>query len=356
MKVAIVGCGKIADAHVEQILKLARSVRIVAACDLEPLMAEQLARRYAIAKTYVRFEELLERERPDVVHITTPPGPHLALAELAFSAGAHVFVEKPAALSLADTERMLEAAQRAERLLTVGHTYLYDPPAVRLRELIADGTLGELVHAESFYGYSLTGPFGTAIMADPTHWVHRLPGGLLHNNIDHLLNKIVELSSDRWVLEHAHLGRRRGERYGDDRDRTPDELRLILRAGDLTAYGTFSAHIRPAGHFCTVYGSKNTVHLDFTTRSCTLVPSVTLPSAIGRIVPAFDHAARFARAGLDNVAAFARSEYQFFAGLERLIDLFYDSIEDGASPPIPYADIRTIARLMDDIFARIEAP
>src|SRR5947209_14741225 len=72
LRVAIVGCGKIADGHVETIRHIA-GARVVAVCDLEPLMAEQLAVRYGVPGFYGDFTQLLERERPDVVHITTPP-------------------------------------------------------------------------------------------------------------------------------------------------------------------------------------------------------------------------------------------------------------------------------------------
>src|SRR5262245_59682647 len=107
LKVAIVGCGKIADGHVEEIQKLPTRGRVVAVCDREGLMAEQLAVRYAIPNWYERFEEMIEKERPDVVHITTPPRSHLPLAKASMEAGAHVYVEKPFALSAAEADEMI---------------------------------------------------------------------------------------------------------------------------------------------------------------------------------------------------------------------------------------------------------
>jgi len=97
----------------------------------------------------------------------------------AIDAGAHVFVEKPLAPDLATTRQILAHAARAQRQLTVGYRYLFDPPALTLRALLAAGELGEPVHLESFYGYDLGGAFGAAMMADPTHWVHRLPGKMV---------------------------------------------------------------------------------------------------------------------------------------------------------------------------------
>src|SRR5690606_9954391 len=106
------------------------------------------------------------------------------------------YVEKPVTPTHAETAKLLALAERANKKLTVGYTYLFDPPALAMRELIAEGAIGEVVHVESYYGYNLAGPYGAAIMADADHWVHRLPGGLLQNNIDHLLNKLVEFFPD----------------------------------------------------------------------------------------------------------------------------------------------------------------
>ena len=79
LRVAIVGCGKIADGHAQEIQKLTDQARLVAVCDREMLLAEQLARRYGIPGQYDDFTRLLEREKPDVVHIATPPQSHLPL-------------------------------------------------------------------------------------------------------------------------------------------------------------------------------------------------------------------------------------------------------------------------------------
>src|SRR5262245_48032130 len=79
LRVAVVGCGKIADGHVQEIQKLAGRAQLVAVCDKELLIAEQLARRYGVARHYDDLAQLLEREQPDVVHVTTPPQSHLRI-------------------------------------------------------------------------------------------------------------------------------------------------------------------------------------------------------------------------------------------------------------------------------------
>ena len=85
---------------------------MVAACDRERLIAEQLAARYGIPRHYDDLGALLDRERPDVVHITAPPQTHLPLARQALDAGCHVYVEKPFTLSAADSRALIERPSR----------------------------------------------------------------------------------------------------------------------------------------------------------------------------------------------------------------------------------------------------
>ena len=89
LKVAIVGCGKIADAHASQIQRIS-GCEIVGVCDTEPLMAKQLVERFQIKKQCTDLAKLLDEARPDVVHITTPPESHFKIASFCLDRGCHV--------------------------------------------------------------------------------------------------------------------------------------------------------------------------------------------------------------------------------------------------------------------------
>jgi predicted dehydrogenase len=352
LKVVLVGSGKIADGHVEEIQKMPERAQVVAVCDRELLMAEQLATRYGIPRFYDDYGRMLERGRPDVVHIATPPESHLALSRMAFDAGSHVYAEKPLALTHADSEALVASAEKARKKLTVGYTYLFDPPAMEMRRLLEEGAIGEVVHVDSWFGYSLSGPFGAAILGDPNHWVRKLPGKLFHNNIDHLLNKLLEFIDDDEPDIQTTAWRRRPA-VGDGRDEIQDEMRLTIVGRRASAHGTFSAHVKPAAHFVRVYGTKAIAHVDYVSRTVTLDTGATLPSAIGRLVPAFGQAWQYAREGGRNAAAFARGDFQFFSGLNRLLAMFYDAIRDDGPLPISTRDMLRVSRWMDRIFAQM---
>jgi len=354
LKIAIVGCGKIADGHVGEIQKM-DGAEVVAVCDLELLMAEQLARRFGIPAYYDDLAAMLEAHQPDVVHITTPPQVHLTLAKQAMDAGAHVYVEKPLTMNLAQTDALLDHARLRSRKVTVGHSFYFDPPALALRKLVDAGVVGDPVHVESWFGYNLSGPFGAAMLADASHWVHALPGRLFHNNIDHMLNKVLEFIPDENPRVYARAFTRRPERFGDVRDELQDELRVDIAGSTATGTGTFSSHTQPVAHFLRLYGTENIVHVDFNVRTVTVENGVTLPSAIGRLLPPFGRGWSWHREGWKNVFSFGRSRFQFFAGMNTLIASFYDSIRNDSEPPIPYSEMRRMSAVLDEIFAQISS-
>lgn len=356
LKVALVGCGQIADGHVSEIQKLGDAA-VLAVCDSEPLMAEQLAVRYGVPRWFSDYAAMLEQVRPDVVHICTPPASHLALARAAVDAGCHVYVEKPLALDYQESVALVDYVTRANRKLTIGHNSEFDPPSLEMRRLLAEGVLGEPVHVESWFGYNLDGPFGKVILGTPDHWVHRLPGKLFQNNINHMLNKITELVQDERPQVSAVAWRQDGgaRRFGDVRDELMDELRVIIRGEKVSAYGTFTSHVRPVAHFSRIYGTRSIMHLDFISRTVTVDRGPTLPSAIGRLAAGVSQTVEHARAAARNAARFAASDYHFFAGMNHLIRRFYDSILHDAPLPIATGEMLRIAWIMDEIFTQVRS-
>lgn len=351
-KIAVVGCGKIADGHVEEIRKLP-AAEIVAACDVEPLMAEQLATRYAIPKYFADFGEMLASARPDVVHITTPPAFHTTLGIQALDAGCHIFVEKPLALNAEDGARLIQHAIRANRKLGINYWYNFEDVALSLRDLIANGTLGDPVHVESHFGYNLGGEFGQALLNDQNHWVNRLPGKLFHNVLDHILNKISPfiVESDPSIQASGY---RRRPAIGSPSDAVFDELRVVLRSSSgVSAYATFSAHAKPTGHLLRVYGTRNTVEVDFNLRTLMFAGEQKFPSALGRLFPPFVQSWRWCREGTRNAGSFRRYRFGYFAGMRELISRFYRSIAEDSPPPIDYDEILRVSLWMDRIFEQV---
>ncbi len=339
--------------HVLGIRRL-NTARIVAACDLEPVMTQQLADRYGIPKCYTDFDELLAVEKPDVVHIATPPQSHFSLAMKALDAGCHVVVEKPLTLDGHATAQLIVHAERHARKLTIGYTYYFDPIVRILRRLVQENVMGEVVHLESFLGYDLSGSFASPILADREHWVHRLTGKLFQNLLDHLLNKITEFLPDRSPLVQAYSWQR-AEAVDHFDCELPDELRVAVLGEKTSAYVTFSSHSRPLQHFLNFYGTKNTAHLDFQNSTIMLGRDSVMPGVIGRLASPFAHGWQHFREGGRNVVRFGRSQYHFFEGFDYLLSEFYNAIVHDLPVPIPYSEILRVATLIDKIGSQLHS-
>ena len=155
LKIAIIGCGKVADQHVEAIHRIP-GCEIVALCDREVLMAKQLGQRFGIAKCFSDLKQMLETVSPDVVHITTPPTSHFSLAKQCLESGSHVYLEKPFTVTASETESLIELAQQRGLNITVGHNYQFTLEMLEMRRLVKAGFLGgKPTHLESYWSYDL---------------------------------------------------------------------------------------------------------------------------------------------------------------------------------------------------------
>jgi predicted dehydrogenase len=354
LRAAIVGCGKIADAHAEQIRALGRA-ELVAVCDREPLMAEQLSLRFGEPAQYTDLGTLLTQQRIDVLHVATPPGAHLPIARQAFAAGCHVFMEKPFAPTAPEAAEILKLAAQAGRQIGVNYLYNFETPGLQLEQLLAAQALGDPVHFDVAYGYNLAGDYGVAVMADPAHWVHSLPGKLFHNVLDHVLAKVVAHLGDDFALE-LQAFRRRPASGNPVLDALDDELRLLIRSGDVTVSALVSAHGRPVAHSLKVIGTRDSVELDYACRTLVRSARQSQPSAVGRLFPPWLQALRFAGNGARNALGFARSRFHFFEGMRVLLGRFYDAVEGRGPAPVAPAEILRVCRIIDAIVAKLERP
>jgi predicted dehydrogenase len=346
LKAAIVGCGKIADGHVEQIRATGMAVA-VAVCDREPLMAKQLAMRLGVPHWYSDLSTMIESEKPDVVHVATPPDSHVALAKICLQAGCHVFMEKPFALDGKQTRQILALAQTAGRRISVNYLYNFETPFLELMAQVRAGNLGRIVHIDIVYGYNLAGDYGMAVLADPNHWVHRLPGKLFHNVLDHVLAKATPFF-DTDTMQAQSLVRRLRPASGDEAlDAMPDELRFQLRVGELSVSGLVSAHIRPVQHSLRVYGTQSSLCLDIGARTCVPILAQTLPGAVGRLLPAWSTARHYRRNAWSNIRRFWRHEFHYFQGMRVLLRGFYGAILQQNEDPISGIIIQRTAEAID---------
>jgi predicted dehydrogenase len=356
-RVAIIGCGMIADQHADQLRHLP-GCELVAACDTDELMASQLADRFRIPHVFTDAADMLRVAGVDAVHVTTPAQSHFPLARLCLEAGCHVYVEKPFTLNAAQADELLHLAAAAGRRITVGHNLQFSPEALRLRKLVMDGFLGgPPLHVESVQCYSHDDPtYGRAVLADPHHWVRGLPGTLLHNLVSHGIAKIAEfLHGDSPTLKSISFS----SAYLVERNQSDivDEVRAVLRdERGTTAFFLFTTQFGAGSNELRLFGRAGNLVLDNTYRSVVRIRPSTHKSYLRYFLAPLTHALEQASNTAVSFRQFARKQFQMDFGMRKLMELFYCAIRENGPDPIPAAEILRTARIMDDIFAQMPKP
>jgi phthalate 4,5-cis-dihydrodiol dehydrogenase len=175
-------------------------ITLAAACDPLPRPRAAFERDFA-GRTYDNFEAFCADPDLEAIYIATPHELHAAHAVMALAAGKHVIVEKPLALSYADCDRIIDAAERAGRTLIVGHTHGFDPNVRAIQRLVASGELGRL-------GMILTFNYTDFLYRPrrPEELDTALGGGITFNQVTHQIEIVRAIAGAPVRSVRANVG------------------------------------------------------------------------------------------------------------------------------------------------------
>lgn len=157
IRVAVIGCGSIAKHRHLIEYNNNPHVEIVAVSDINEARVKETAEKYH-AKAYTSYEALLESENIDAVSVCLPNYLHAPVSIAALNAGAHVLCEKPMATSREEAEQMIEAAERNNKKLMIGHNQRFVSSHQKARKLIEQGEIGKIYSFRTSFGHG--GPEG----------------------------------------------------------------------------------------------------------------------------------------------------------------------------------------------------
>jgi predicted dehydrogenase len=193
LRYALIGAGaSIASNHLEALAQLP-GTQIVGMADVNPAIGAPRAATVG-CPFFLDHREMLAAVSPDVVVICAPHPLHLPLALDCFAAGAHVLVEKPIAVEVAEADAMISAAEAAGRLLAVNFQERFRPAVEAARQLIAAGALGDLVRVLCVEPW-----FRTAAYYRSATWRGSWSnegGGVLMNQAPHTLDRLCYLAGE----------------------------------------------------------------------------------------------------------------------------------------------------------------
>ena len=151
VRIGIIGCGGIANGKHMPALKKLPNVEMVAFCDIIEEKAVKAAREFGVpgAKVFTDYKELLKEQDIDVVHVLTPNKQHSFITVDALEAGKHVMCEKPMAINSAEAKKMIDAAKRTGKKLTIGYQNRFRPECQYLKKVVEAGDLGDIYYARA---------------------------------------------------------------------------------------------------------------------------------------------------------------------------------------------------------------
>jgi predicted dehydrogenase len=333
LKVGVIGCGKIAETHLPYIRKAGGDV--VAIADVSLVQANDLADRFAVQRIYRNARDLLESEKPDVVHVLTPPHTHAAVAVEALERGIHVLVEKPMATDSDEAEAMVRAARASGAMLTVDHNRLFDPAMLEARRLMREGALGEIVAIESYQ----------AGQASERAWLEHLPGRGLGDLLPHpLYLQLAFLGSVRAL--HAYVFRPETGRGGE-------ELRVLMEGDGKSGMLTISTNALPALNTLKLFGTRMTVEINLNNMTIVTRRDYDVPKIIAKPLPNLDEAVQLLRQTARNTIDFVRGKVRYYPGMGTLIGRFYEAIRTGGAAPVDAAEGAEVVRVTESIWAEL---
>ncbi len=252
IKLGIVGLGEIATrTHLPLWLKTSGQVRVVGLCDADTKKLEQ-ASRFRVGGFYEDMDEMLEKEDIDLIDVCTPPNTHKDICLKALNAGVNCIVEKPMATSSEAADEIIKVARDRNLHLFAIHNCSFVPILRKAKDLVSSGEIGDILQVDVKLSISIAGELN-----NPSHWAHKLPGGLFGELAPHPCYALVEFLNGEIKEVKAQLVRRSPFPF-----LVGGELRVL--AATANAIGSFSVSLNsPARRMAIdIIGSKLWVSVD----------------------------------------------------------------------------------------------
>jgi predicted dehydrogenase len=338
VKAALIGAGQIARQHLA-CLEALPEVEVAAVCDLSPAAAEFAAERHHVPAWFTDHRTMLERVRPDVVHITTPPASHFRLGQEALEAGAHVLMEKPVTSTFAELEVLAQRARDTGQFLVEDYNYVFNRGPQEILRQIETGEFGAVVHVEVTICLDILGPGG---FADPnvTHPALTLHGGAVADFLPHLAS-----------LAHTFVGPHREARgLWTKRKSGPlpyDEFRGVVEAERGTAALAFSASAQPDAFWLRVYGERMQASANLFETRLTFDRPRPGPKPLRPFLNGLEEGKAIRHAARATLWRKFRGGPGAYEGLFELVERMYRALADGREPPVSLEQVLEVNRMVE---------
>ncbi|SEP94993.1 NAD-dependent epimerase/dehydratase family protein [Thalassovita taeanensis] len=348
IRVGIIGAGYIASWHADA-LRAAPDVELVCICDVSLSAAQDLAAGYGVV-AFGSVEEMIAAKVCDAVHILTPPNLHHDISLTCLKAGLHCLVEKPVALSAAETQAMVEAADAAGVTFAAGHNFLGIPGYRRLKQARDAGRLGRVSAIEINWCFPMaplrSGPYGLWLLRDPQNMLLELG--------PHPFAFAVDLFGPLEVL-HLELGQPVTLPGGAVRHQS---WRVLARAGEVDVNINLSLVETHDDRSVTLRGSSGVARLDYAADTLVISQDNAADLVLNPFLKQMSLAGQHLREGVVNAARQLVSLNQkspYGLSFRGAVNGVYSALRNGA-PVDARFDGRsavTVMKAIDDTLAKM---
>jgi predicted dehydrogenase len=342
LKVAVAGTGLIATRkHLPAWKRVSGQAEVVALCDINQEQAAKIAGQFGIPKSYTDVGEMLEKERPDVVDICTPPRTHAPLSIQCLEGQAHVLIEKPMATSLEECDAIIATAEANDRRICMAHSDLFYPSVLKARQMIEAGRIGAFRGMHIF----LSTPTDY-ITSKENHWANKLPGGVIGETGPHIVYLTLAFINP---IEKVYV---QGKKLLPEYRWSPfEDYRVILSGRDAVSSTVLTYGSKHWAAEIQFWGTDGILRADMETQALVVHRRTALTAkdaALSTVSQAGALLGGMVGSGLALVTGHQQSTHA------RLIRQFIDSLTRGAEPPVTAQQGRESIRVMSLIAQQLE--
>lgn len=337
--IGIIGCGIIADTHIEVIQQCLPQSRI-SVCDPEPGKAECLKKKYGLHKAYYSMDEMLEKEKPFSAHILSPPQLHVEHTIQCLESGCNVLVEKPLAFSITDVDKLYEVARKYGKVLCVDHSLICQPSVEKMLKMLEDND-EKILYINCFYGNDPSTSITDKL--PPTHWKKKMAGGSLIDIIIHPVTLAVELTGKPGTII---------ETVQKDNGDIKEACFNWKSEGTMCSL-TVSNQAQPFKRSTEIITDKNTYIIDHSTETLVVLSSGFGPAAAKKLYKNISHGMQLIFGTVATVSNVLLGRIKQNPGARGVIKGYYEHINENKRLPVSEKNAKNSTIALEKIIEQL---
>jgi 2-alkyl-3-oxoalkanoate reductase len=344
-RIAFVGCGNVANVHMHFLLKM--GAKVASVCDSSETRAMVFAEKFNVKTYHTKVEKMLEIEKPDVLHILTPPHTHFALALKGLEAGCHLIIEKPLCLNTSDAVAIFEKAKEKKLRVYVDHTRIYHPMIRKAQQVLKTGKYGQIIRLE--YDYDDPGletVDGKRVFAkNVPSWVKSLKGGVFTDLLPHPISVFLSFDDDLEIEDVRPTLNEEG---------IIEEFDIRFATKMVSATVKLSLNVKPLRNVLHIYCKNGSIKIDFRNFYSVFLLDKNLPNIIGRCYYTINTSFQMAFGFFKSVTGILRGTFHPYSGLDEFLKIFYSELQSERNGLEKSAKVIKGISLLEKILSDIE--